>query len=451
MDINNVLFVSYEFPPEGCRGTKRVMKFVNYLRPLAYNPIILTVKNGNYEYHDGSLLAELPTGLKIFRSYTLENLFYRTNYDENEVRDARAEKSKKLHLSSPKRFLLLLYHLAGQVIRIPDSRILWLPFALIKGLQIIKRNKIKLIFASGPSFTNHLIGTLLKKITHKPLILDYRDAWVSDPARKLKYKWQKNIVKQLEQFAILNANKVVSTTDGITTDFINRYGQLNGKFVTITHGYDPADFKDLITNNRDNVERPFRIVHSGTLGHERSPKEFLEAIGDLIKEEPDLQKNIELIFVGQNTLFRDGKTIEEYIRRYKLQDIVKLTGFVSRKESLQYIVDANLLLLIIGTVPSKEAHIYGISAKIYDYAFAKKPVMTISEEGASTSMARHLGLGCVVNPSERKETKKWIKRYYRDFKDGNLQAHFDVSTTHAFDYRNLSKKLANYFDTITSQ
>src|SRR5208337_5578184 len=120
MEAGNVLFVAYEFPPEGCRGTKRAMKFLKYLRPMGWNPIILTVKDGNYEFHDGLLFAELPPDLRVFRTYTFENLFYKHNYKENEIRDARSDKDRMKRTPNARKLLLKIYHNIGKVLRIPD-------------------------------------------------------------------------------------------------------------------------------------------------------------------------------------------------------------------------------------------------------------------------------------------------------------------------------------------
>jgi glycosyltransferase involved in cell wall biosynthesis len=197
-------------------------------------------------------------------------------------------------------------------------------------------------------------------------------------------------------------------------------------------------------------ESCLKILHAGTLGDERSPREFLEALGDVLRADPEMEKKIKVVFMGQNTPFRDGRTMGEYLEQYGLKNVVKLTGFVSRKESLQAMVNSDVLLLIIGKVPKAESYVYGISAKIYDYAFARKPVMTIAEDGASADMARKLGLGCVVDPNDKKGMKEWIRRYYVAFKSNDLNITTNEDLLSSFDYRNLTSKLADHLSDLAS-
>ena len=109
--------------------------------------------------------------------------------------------------------------------------------------------------------------------------------------------------------------------------------------------------------------------------------------------------------MGQNGSFHDGRTIEDYVRDYGCQPVVKIAGYVSRKESLVYIQNADVLLMIIGRVPRAGAFVYGISGKIYDYAAAGKPVLTISEPGFTAEMAQRLDLGPVVHPDDTQGIK----------------------------------------------
>jgi len=449
MKMKKVLFVAYEFPPEGCRGTKRAMKFIKYMLPMSWEPVVLTVENPNYEFHDGSLLAELPSNLKINRAVTLESLFVRTACEGGEVHDSGAAKRDLSGMPYYRRLLLGIYHGLGRFFRVPDSRILWLPFAVVKGLRLIRRENIDVIFASGPSFTNHLVGVALKKLTGKPLVIDFRDAWVSDPARRVKDSWQRRTIVRMEKMAVTVADKVVSTTEGITLDFIERYGAQNGKFITITNGYDLDDFKELKVDERENGSR-FRIVHAGTLGWERNPRQFLKAVGNLLKENKEMRENVELVFVGQNTPFRDGRTIEDYISENGLEKNVRFTGFVSRKQSLEEIAGAHLLLLIIGKVPPEESFIYGISAKMYDYALANRPVLTIAEQGASADMAARLRLGAVITPDDNESIKESIRSYYMEFKEqGQIDLKINSDLLNRFNFTQLTDTLVRNFNQIT--
>ena len=449
-DLKNrrVLFVAYEFPPEGARGTKRAIKFINFLPEYGWSPLVLTARHPRYTFNDLSLLDEVEPNLPVFRARTFEWPSHRLVRKRKPERDRQAAAKESVSRGRSSLPVRIRRRIAGLIAPGFDSRLLWLPCAVLKGLWIVRKWHIDLLFATGPSFTNHIVGMLLKRMCGVPLIVDFRDAWAFDPAVGSAETRYRRAAIRWEAAVIGAADGVVATTEGIRRDFVTRYGT-STKFMTITNGYDSNDFKLERHNCRRAPSKTFRIVHAGTLESERSPREFLEALGQLMREEPDLANSMEIWFVGQNKPFRDGKSIEEYVVEYRLRDLVRLTGFVSRKESLGYISDADLLLALIGRVPEEGRYVYGISAKIYDYAAAGKATMTIAEDGASAEMARRLRLGKVVHPDDTVGIKSCLKDYIATFaRNGKIEADIDQELLKRFDFRNLTKDLARHFDEI---
>ncbi len=56
--MKKVLMISYYWPPSGGPGVQRVLKFCKYLPEFGWDPIILTVKNGDFPVVDRSLNSE---------------------------------------------------------------------------------------------------------------------------------------------------------------------------------------------------------------------------------------------------------------------------------------------------------------------------------------------------------------------------------------------------------
>jgi len=448
---NNVLFVVYDFPPEGARGTKRSIKFIRYLPQNHWNPVVLTVRNPNYIFHDRSLFAELPQDLVVYRAWTPESLFHRKGPGHTEACDPGAEVKQATPPTWLRRAALSVYKGVGKFARIPDSRLLWLPFAMIKGFRAIRHNRCRVIYTSGPTHTNHLVGALLSRLTRRPLVMDFRDAWVSDPAARRGNGWTMKANSFLEQLCIRRARVVVCTTDGIRNDFESRYPESRGKCVTIPNGFDQSEFVQGTEPEDPSRRSVLKIVHAGTLGGERSPREFLAALGSLLEENPDLIGQLEVTFVGQNSPFLDGCVIEDYVEKYGCGLLVKITGFVSRDASLDYIRQADLLLLIIGRVPKEGAFVYGISGKIYDYAAAGMPVLTISETGSTAELARRLNLGPVLNPDDIQGIKSAIVSLVALHKCGGIPYSPDLELLKSFEFSSLTAKLAQCFHTTSSK
>ena len=56
--MKNLLIIAYYFPPSGGPGVQRVLKHTKYLREYGWNPIILTVSNGQFPARDESLFSQ---------------------------------------------------------------------------------------------------------------------------------------------------------------------------------------------------------------------------------------------------------------------------------------------------------------------------------------------------------------------------------------------------------
>ena len=46
--MKKVLVITYYWPPSGGPGVQRILKFVQYLPQFGWQPVVLTVKQGEY-------------------------------------------------------------------------------------------------------------------------------------------------------------------------------------------------------------------------------------------------------------------------------------------------------------------------------------------------------------------------------------------------------------------
>ena len=406
----------------------------------------MTVRDGNYEAHDPSLLRHLDRNLKVFRAFTLERFLkgYSHSIDKR-VKVVKPNSQINRARKFAKRIWVSLYHFAGQFLGVPDAHILWLPHAFLTGLRIILTHKCEVIYSTGPSFTDHVLALLLKKETKKSLIVDFRDAWIANPSYAHNHKIRRKIELFLEKSVILNSHIVVSTTRGMTDDFKKRYAQADPeKFVTITNGFDLDDFPSSPAQHKKNDK--FSIVHTGILGFERTPKFFLEALKKLIEDKPSLEKEIEVVLVGKNLRFDDNKEITDYLKDMDLGKVVRVMGFVPRHESLVYQHSADLLLLIIGIVPYHFLQTYGLSGKAFDYALSGKPILALAQEGATAEFVKKTNIGFVLPPDDSKTIKDGLEEIIMKFKRGELILRPNRKELQRYDLRNLTRELARYMD-----
>jgi glycosyltransferase involved in cell wall biosynthesis len=429
--------ISYAFPPSGGAGVRRILKTIKYLSQLEWEITVLSPKRGRYFAYpyDPLLLEEIPANVQVVECFTPERYYMTQSVSAGEgVRS----KSKSNNVFS--NIYRKIYRLIGDIIAVPESAIIWLPFAVWYSIQLIRQNDFEVIFVTSPPFSSLLIGGVLKKVTGLPLVIEFRDAWIAEPTRKFKSKWAKILEFHQESWTIRIADYVISVTDGITHDFIKRYGNQNNreKFITIPNGYDRDDLKYFSPESYCEIEdNLFKIVYTGTLGGRRTPRFFFAGLKKLIQSRPELRSKLKVFFIGRNGRFMDGYSIEDYIEDYGLNEIVEIVGFVSREESFIYQAEADLLLLLIGLVAPEESQCYGISAKVFDYILAGKPILAVTEDGPTAEFMREAGIGEVISHYDEFGISAAVERAI----DGQMNYAPNQKFITIFDYSTLARNL----------
>ena len=165
-----VLIVAYLFPPCAAVGLYRTLKFCKSLPPLGWQPVVLTVSNGKHAKYDERLLKLVSDEVPVYRAPAIE--WFNVGED---TKTAGRPKRRTL-LSRIYGRLCMVWNLFA----IPDNNVSWVPFAIIKGYRVVKREGIRHVYVTGKPFSSFLIGVMLKKLCGTRLVIDYRDPWTQN-------------------------------------------------------------------------------------------------------------------------------------------------------------------------------------------------------------------------------------------------------------------------------
>lgn len=432
----NVLIITSLFPPGGGPGAKRMIQFVRHLLPLGWNPIVLTSKNQFMGYDEKSL-KHIPENIRVYRTNSMEQ-YIRTPSDSSKA-EKKAQRSKTKRNLSAKNWIRNIKSIFG----VPDTGLLWLPFAVASAIQIHQKTPFEAILATGPPFSTHLIGLSIYLFTRKRLILDFRDSWVANPNLADENKFKLYLHHCLEKNAVLHADYVIANTGGVQKNFISRYPkQEKSKFVYIPNGFDKNEMT-FSRNSRLKLDQSkFNIVHTGTLGGIRNPKYFMVAIKELIDEGKIDPSRVNIHFVGMINTFSDGVTFDENKRQLKLSNVIQTTGFVSREEAFAYNSQADLLLAIIGITSEKYLATYGLSGKIYDYILTEKPILALAQKnGATYELLKKNNIGCIAQPDDIFDIKEKLLFLFNQWEKGNLQSNYKATDLSSHEIHNTTRAL----------
>jgi len=418
--MKKVLVVTYYWPPSGGPGVQRVLKFCKYLPEFGWEPIVLTVQDGEYPAIDKSLLEE-SDGIETYLSDSIS--FYSIF---NKLSGSKTVPTHQLSKSKSDSFFTKFARWVRYNLIIPDGRIGWVPGAVRKGKEILKDQNIDLIFTSGPPHSVHLIGKKLSKATGVKWVTDFRDPWTDrfyyyeNPRNKIT-TW---IDGQIEKSVLKQCHGLSTVSPGFQTLLNNRH-PIEQKSSIITNGFDENDFSGLIPNENSNEK--IIISHTGSLSRSQNPTGLLKSIQSYNRSNSN--KKLFLQLVG--SVHPD---ILEFIENLEIANYVKIIAYKPHRESIQVLLDSDFIFLV---VPNMEKSRGIIPGKLFEYIRSETEIILLGKESDAAAIAEELGYENIFNIQDQ-----------IDFNQLMINSNNHLKKPTNFDRKNLTKKLSDLFNQI---
>lgn len=424
--MKKVLMISYYYPPLADVGGLRALGFSRYLPEYGWEPHVLSVKNPD-KHASIPGKGEAPDGVKTYYTRSIIHLSWITGKANGLL--SRILKLFGIKLTSP---------LIKDLICIPDEYIGWIPLTVLKGLSLIRKHNIDIIYVSCKPFSSALIGMLLKHLTGKPLVLDFRDPVSPDHPILLSHAYYRRmpsfrIIRWIEKKVLHRADKLLLTTKDTEDLYHTSFPFIKDRTAVIYNG-----FSDDLFYDTGEIFQKFSIVYSGNFYSSLIPPDpFFMGLRGLISDNPELRDKIEFVYVGASEQW-----LRIMIDRYALRDQVRVLGRVSRSESIAYICKASLLLLRI--VPGK------ISTKLFEGLAAGAPLLALIHEGEVARIIKQYSLSSyyIVKPDSAPEIQSAIQDAYKKWKTGQLVRGKNKKFYDDFNKKRLTSEYAFIIDSV---
>jgi glycosyltransferase involved in cell wall biosynthesis len=225
--MKRILIISYYYPPLLDVGALRALGFSRYLPEYGWQPYVVSVKNPDPDY---CLLGKesFPSHVQVFYTRSLVNLA-RLNGLANGFLCRALGLLGKNHSQNP-----------ADIFFLPDIFVGWTPLSLWTAYRLIRRYKINVIYVSAKPFSSTLTGAVLKRLTGKFLILDFRDPMsleaigVDAPEENGLY-W--SAIRRLEKLVLSQADWLLVTSQRTREQYLSLYPFLKDKCSVIYNGY----------------------------------------------------------------------------------------------------------------------------------------------------------------------------------------------------------------------
>lgn len=392
--MKKVLVITYYWPPSGGPGIQRIIKFIRYFPSLGWQPIVLTVEKGDYPAIDETLVHKIPPECLVYRTPVWEP------YDIYRKLTGKS-KSEKIptYVLNPSQQDSLPEKLAKWIrakFFIPDARIGWFPYAIRKGVEIITRENIDIIYSSSPPHTVQLIAKYLAKKTNVKWVADFRDPWSEAfwVAELQKEGLVKKINIALEKSVLRQANAVTTVTDAIR-DMLSH--KVANRYEIIHNGFEQL-FNQPVKSQR------FIILFFGYLNKYQNWEPLCQAVARL----PDaIRTNVELRFIGK--VFEDFKSS---FQKYQHLNLV-FQDYLPHQELMEFAQQASILFRPLSTMAYASG---AIGAKMFDYLALRKPILAIGEKDSVVGEVLHeTQSGEIFETHEIENIANYIKTIYQQW------------------------------------
>lgn len=404
--LKKVLIITYYWPPAGGPGVQRVLKFAKYLPEFGWQPIILTVKTGEFPAIDKTLEKDIPKECIVYKTNSWEPTSLYKNF-------AGMKKDEKIPVAVLSEKNLNWKKQIANWIRlnlfIPDAKIGWIPFAVKKGRKIIKKHQPDVIFSSSPPPTVHLIAKKLAKWSGTKWVADFRDPWTDiyhlDGLTLANHARYKNLKQEKIVLSALDGMITVST--GVAQLLALKTAKPL-KYQVIPNGFDETDFEYL--KEKPNP-RFFQIAYAGKINTQQNPSVLWKVLRNRLNENANFQNSLKITLIGNIAPYVVKDLTDNGLEQY-----VEMPGYLPHPETLKRLSTADILLLLI---PNTRKNRGILTGKLLEYLALKRFILGFGPiDGEAAHILRTTGCGKMIDYSDLKQTESLINDLISNWKKG---------------------------------
>jgi|GEM_PF-2109017 len=405
MNGDDLLLLTYRFPPTGGVGSRRWAKFSKYLSRLGWRIHVVA--------------AEFCLDDKINWSRdVVGNDHIQIHRVLPGVPEAFLRPTRGLLMRVLRRVILKMRR---RYLKAMDLAEFALPDYVSMAKKLIMTHGVRKVVVSGPPGSLFYAGALLKiDCPWIDLTLDYRDAWSQDrdfhfPEQTSLYKKERIIA--CEALALRVADRVVVVTEDMRMMLLRTYQIESDRVYVIHNGFDHEDYVVNDSSSAASTCSPdvVRIFYGGVLGADKGGR--LLALVELAKCCEHLaNQGMRFEFIIFSDLPADFFIAHESpILRYA----TRCSPMVDHAALVQEIISADVCLSINDR---KDPHAFG--TKIFDYMALGRSILHISNGGKLADLLDQSGE--VTATYDPRSLLDALLELWRRHESGFIKARADV-------------------------
>ena len=450
--MKKILIISEHFAPNNSIAAVRCTKLAKYFKTNSdYHITVISGKLHGSEIED----PILKENLKYVDNHILINdskivqlmLFFRQKILKTRQKTIKREQVNIKIESAAKQRGNFLNKVLNSRIFLSMSLEFDASYRFIKSKSYVKiaakhmrknPDNFDVILSSYGPVSSHLIGYEMKKRLPNALwIADFRDPVISFQTKKRHLNYLQKYINMISE----NADIITGVSDACVQSFSEK---CNDMIFIICNGFDRDDINGIdIMDNEKMIFTYAGVLYKG----KRDLGIIFKAIRELICEDKINKNNILINYAGTSSSFFLGQCEE-----YNSLDIVKIFGFVSRKQSLQLQLSSDILLLASWNSIGETGVVTG---KFLEYLMINKPIICSITGNLSNSQLKEM-IGDANNGIVWEEANHEIDypkmkayildQYNRYINNEPLNFNPNMEYIEQYNYKNITQKIIDIIE-----
>lgn len=392
-----VLYISPYFPPHRAVGTKRALAFTQGVHKVDGWEVIVLASRPFNDNNDHKLNDQVPEGVQV--NYGFVGIFrpiikwlsggYKKKKPSNPT--AKVEPPKVLTPSKQKGLLT------------PFDQYVWDTGSAVRnGSKLIKKYKPDVIWVNADPWSGFLVGDKLSRKFNIPWIADMRDPWTAFHLKfEMKPPITQKLIRHYEKKFVASASKIVLNTEAASEEYKKIYPkEESSKFTFIRNAFN----ENLLTDQKPiDGSEVFTFGYYGGFRYFVPSNYILKGFAEFIKK-CDLKPS-QVRFEVRGGVYSDFWI---QLKEYQLEEYVSVEKEINTNQAISLLRSWDVLLL--GVINEVQLM---IPSKFYDYLFARKPILAVSDNHELNKLIDESSSGKWVNTKEIEQVALAFEQYYR--------------------------------------
>jgi len=384
-----ILMIAYAFPPTGGSGVQRSAKFAKYLPQFGWLPTVWTADAADGLPRDPTLCDELPPEVVVCPRNAGSGIIAMRRSLRGFV-NARGGEGLTAAASRFAKAIDWRLEALQSATSLPDDCIPWARRSVGPLTKQVRSQGYDVIYSTYSPASNHWLALELKRRANLPWVADFRDLWTDDCRYREPSPQRRAAHRQLQQEILEAADVVIAVSEPQRKILADHLPTKRNKFITITNGFDPADFPATVDVGSGSDSR-FVLAFVGRFQLAQTSEGFFNGLRRFAEHLGDRRNRFLLRFVGYA-----NKAAQARIRATGVE--CEFADYVPHSEAVRAMRSADALLLKVPSGPNGDSVIV---AKIFEYLASGRPILAIGPQaGECARIIRSCSAGLTADFDE---------------------------------------------------